>query len=100
MIRKLYQGPMRTEKRRNYFGNRIIDVWNALPYAIVGCPTISAFRRSLLAVNLTKFLKQDFDDSVESCYVCNLTVCRLYLYCACTCLHVIQCVVFQFDYII
>ena len=64
--KKLYQGHVRIEERRNYFGNRIIDVWNALPYAIVGCPTISTFKRSLLAFNLTKFLKQDFDDSVEN----------------------------------
>jgi ribonuclease P/MRP protein subunit RPP40 len=62
---KLFKEHARVEERRNYFGNRIIDPWNALPQETVQSCSIIAFKRNLLLCNLTKYLRQDFDGTGE-----------------------------------
>ena len=41
---------------RNFFGNRIVDAWNSLPYTVVSASSINSFKRKLREVNLDRFL--------------------------------------------
>ena len=59
--KKLSCGHVRIEARRNYFGNRIIAPWNALPATIVNLPSPESFKRALLDCNLATFLCLNFE---------------------------------------
>jgi len=40
----------------NFYGNRIVDAWNSLPYTVVSASSINSFKRKLREVNLDRFL--------------------------------------------
>ena len=42
--------------RQNSFACRIVPVWNSLPDSVVSAPTVSSFKRRLIATNLNNFL--------------------------------------------
>ena len=42
--KKLYKEKCKKELRRNYFRNRIVNLWNALPNSVVESPTLNTFK--------------------------------------------------------
>lgn len=44
------------EIRRHFFSNRIVSIWNDLPYEVVHASSLYNFKKSLLNVNLTQYL--------------------------------------------
>ena len=39
-----------------FYGNKIVDAWNSLPYTVVSASSINSFKRKLREVNLDRFL--------------------------------------------
>jgi hypothetical protein len=54
---KLYKPGCINSVRKNFFANRIVNVWNSLPMS-TEFGSINAFKRSLFGVDLSQFLKQ------------------------------------------
>ncbi len=44
---KLSKSYSRTEVRKHFFTNRVVDVWNSLPEDVVSAPSLSCFKRKL-----------------------------------------------------
>ena len=58
---KLSKEHVRVEVRKNYFGNRVIDPWNALSKTVVDSQSALTFKNNLIKFDLTKFLMENFD---------------------------------------
>ena len=43
----LYRGHARSDKRNNYFSNRITQLWNSLPEHVVSAMSINSFKNRL-----------------------------------------------------
>ena len=54
---KLYKTRSSTSTRANFFSERIINVWNALPTDVVDFNSLSKFRSSVLKVDLSGYTK-------------------------------------------
>jgi len=39
-----------------FYGNRMVDAWNSLPYTVDSASSINSFKRKLREVNLDRFL--------------------------------------------
>ena len=46
--------------RKNFFAIRLIPIWNKLPDNVVLCTSLDTFKRQLMTVNLSKYLRRDF----------------------------------------
>ena len=44
---KLYKPYFRLDIRKFSFSVRVINIWNALPYSVLQCNTVSTFKRHL-----------------------------------------------------
>jgi hypothetical protein len=44
---KLHTRHSRTNIRKNYFGNRVVEPWNSLPAHVVEAPSLGTFERRL-----------------------------------------------------
>ena len=44
---KLHKHNSRLEIRRNFFSNRVVIEWNALPQHVVDAPSVNAFKNRL-----------------------------------------------------
>ena len=53
---KLAKQTCSIDVRKFFYGNRIVDAWNSLPYTVVSASSINSFKRKLRAVNLDRFL--------------------------------------------
>ena len=53
---KLAKQTCSIDVRKIFYGNRIVDAWNSLPYTVVSASSINSFKRKLRAVNLDRFL--------------------------------------------
>jgi len=42
--------------RSNFFACRIVPIWNSLPDSVVSAPSVSSFKRMLIATNLNNYL--------------------------------------------
>ena len=49
---KIFKERSRTEVRKNYFSNRMVDKWNALPEEVVLAPSLNTFKRKLRSLPL------------------------------------------------
>jgi hypothetical protein len=47
--------------RKNFFSVRVIPAWNSLPHPLVNCKTVCQFKFGMRQVNLSKYLRRDFD---------------------------------------
>ena len=54
---KLYKHYNRNSVRRSFFTERIVNVWNFLPVDTVNFTSLSSFRRTLLLVDFSRFMK-------------------------------------------
>jgi hypothetical protein len=57
--RKLFKHRCRTDTRKHFFTNRVIDPWNSLPENVVNAPSIFSFKKRLRQCDLSRFLKYD-----------------------------------------
>jgi hypothetical protein len=57
--RKLYKPRCRTDTRKYFFANRVVDPWNHLPETVVSSPSLSVFKNRLKRCDLSRFLKYD-----------------------------------------
>jgi len=55
---KSYKTRSSTSTRANFFSERIINVWNALPTDVVDFNSLSTFRSSVLNVDLSGYTKR------------------------------------------
>lgn len=53
---KLAKLPVGSLRDKNFFSNRIVDIWNSLPDSIVTSSFVSCFKRSIDQFNFCKFL--------------------------------------------
>ena len=44
---KLYKHNSRLDTRKNFFSQRVIDMWNKLDIDLIACHTLSAFKKHL-----------------------------------------------------
>ena len=44
---KLHKNYCRTDVRKNFFSNRVVDKWNSLPQEVVSAPTLNDFKKKL-----------------------------------------------------
>ena len=58
LMDKLYKVQCENFKRRNFFTERIVNVWNSLA-ANVDFSSLSRFKRSIAQVDFSQFLKCD-----------------------------------------
>ena len=59
--RKLQKGKFKTEIRKHYFSQRIVNLWNSLPEPVVMAPSINTFKNRLdKHWKNMKFLYDDF----------------------------------------
>ena len=63
---KLLKRTSKHEPRSNYFSNRVVDWWNALPSSVISAPSTTSFENRLDQhwSNLT--VKYRFDDAINS----------------------------------
>jgi len=52
---KLFKGCSRVNAHKYFFSNRITEIWNALPSAVVEASSLNVFKRMLDSVDLTKY---------------------------------------------
>jgi len=55
---KLYKTHSSTSTRANFFSERIINVWNALPTDVVDFSSLFKFRSSVLKLDLSRYIKR------------------------------------------
>ena len=56
---KLQKHSFKLETSRQFFSSRMVNVWNSLPEGVVTAPSLVTFKKRLLDVELTEFLKGD-----------------------------------------
>jgi hypothetical protein len=54
--RKLFKPRCRTDTRKYFFAQRVIEPWNHLPETVVTSPSIFVFKKRLRSCDLTRFL--------------------------------------------
>lgn len=54
--RKLKKDKFRTDIRKYFFTNRVVDIWNQLPKDIANAPTVGSFKTKLKSFDLKPFL--------------------------------------------
>jgi len=54
---KLSVNYCRTNKRKNFFSERVVKVWNSLPPSIVNFGSLARFRNSISKINLRIYTK-------------------------------------------
>jgi len=54
---KSVQEQFETQRRRSFFCQRVVNVWNRLPVSIVNFSSFNNFKRSLQNVNLSIFTR-------------------------------------------
>jgi hypothetical protein len=57
--RKLFKPRCRTDTRKHFFANRVVDPWNSLPNTVVNAPSLAVFKKRLRQCDLSAFLKYD-----------------------------------------
>ena len=57
---KIYRQPCRLNVSLYSFANRIIDIWNNLPFEIVCVSSIAAFKRKPNTLDLTPFILAEY----------------------------------------
>jgi hypothetical protein len=55
--RKLFKPRCRTDTRKHFFAERVVDPWNSLPESVVTSPSIFVFKKRLRSCDLSCFLK-------------------------------------------
>jgi len=55
-IRKLYKEQCSVDARHQFFSNRIVDIWNSLPAAVVLSPIVAVLKRNLAKLTFSSFL--------------------------------------------
>ena len=45
-----------SERDKNFFTNRVINIWNSLPDVIVTCSSVSSFKRNIVQIDLSEYL--------------------------------------------
>ena len=63
--KKLYKEKCKKELRRNYFRNRIVNLWNALPNSVVESPTLNTFKNRLDKFWSQSNIKYDFEKCLD-----------------------------------
>jgi len=53
---KLYKSYSNIDARKTFFTNRVVDIWNCLPAAVVLSHNVSTFKRRLAKFNFSSFL--------------------------------------------
>jgi len=53
---KLTKLPIVSERDKNFFSNRVINIWNSLPDNIVVARSIASFKRSINEIECSHFL--------------------------------------------
>jgi len=53
---KLYKEQCSIDARLQFFSNRIVDIWNSLPAAVVLSPSVPVFKRNLSKLTFSSFL--------------------------------------------
>jgi len=41
---------------KNYFSNRVVDIWSCLPSYVVSAPSLNSFKHNIKSVDFSKFL--------------------------------------------
>jgi len=54
---KLYKEQCSIDARHQFLTNRIVDIWNSLPAAVVLSPSIAVFKRNLAKLRINGFLR-------------------------------------------
>jgi len=54
---KLYKAHCNIDVRKAFFTNRVVDIWNSLPAAVVFSHNVSNFKRRLTEFNFYRFLR-------------------------------------------
>ena len=52
---KLYEKQRCIDARHQFFSNRIVDIWNSLPAAVVLSPSVAVFKRNLAKLTSSSF---------------------------------------------
>ena len=55
-VYKLYKPQTTKTARKNFFAERVINVWNSLP-PVVDFSSLACFKRTIINVDFTEFLK-------------------------------------------
>ena len=53
---KLYKAYCNINARKSFFTNRVVDIWNSLPSAVVFSHNVYTFKRRLAEFNFYRFL--------------------------------------------
>ena len=54
---KLYKEQCAIDARHQFFSNRIVDIWNSLPAAVVLSTNVAVFKRNLAKLTFSSFLR-------------------------------------------
>ena len=54
---KLYKEQCSIDARHQFFSNRIVDIRNSLPAAVVLSPSVAVFKRNLAKLTFSSFLR-------------------------------------------
>jgi len=54
---KLYREQCSIDAKHQFFSNRIVDIWNSLPTAVVLSPSVAVFKRNLAKLTFSSFLR-------------------------------------------
>ena len=54
---KLYREQCSIDAKHQFFSNRIVDIWNSLPAAVVLSPSVAVFKRNLAKLTFSSFLR-------------------------------------------
>ncbi len=63
--KKLYKRKHNNNKRKHYFGYRVVSPWNSLPESVVSAPSTKAFEKRLDRFWATQNLKFDFKKNIN-----------------------------------
>jgi hypothetical protein len=56
---KLFKPRCRTDVRKHFFANRVVDPWNSLSEVVVNSPSLELFKKRLKSCDLSRFLKYE-----------------------------------------
>jgi len=54
---KLYKEQRSIDARHQFCTNRLVDIWNSLPAAVVLSPSVAVFKRNLAKFMFNSFLR-------------------------------------------